>query len=134
MKTCIFAILTTIFTTFGASAASAQTALRDVPYVRDNIIYVGMAYELSEECDDLNARVLRGISFLYSLQRHAADLGYSDAEIDDYINDDDEKKRLERIARAQLADLGVVEGEEDTYCSVGRAQMEANTRIGWLLR
>lgn len=117
-----------------ASPAAAQTALKDVAYVRDGIIHVGMAYELSEKCGDLNARLLRGIGFLQSLKSHAQDLGYSDDEIDAYINDDAEKDRLESIARAQLAALGVVEGDESTYCEVGRAQIAAQTRVGWLLR
>lgn len=134
MKTGIFALLMMIATVGGAGAASAQTPLRDVAYVRDGIIHVGMAYELSQKCDDLSARIFRGIGFLQSLQRHASGLGYSDEEIDDYVNDKDEKKRLEAIARAKLAELGVVEGQEDTYCAVGRAQIAANTRVGWLLR
>ena len=122
--------------TLSASAwpAHAQTPLKDVAYVRDGIIYVGMAYELSERCDDLSARLFRGISYLNSLRNHARELGYSEAEIDAYVNDDAEKDRLEGIARTALADLGVIEGDEASYCAVGRAQIAANTRVGWLLR
>ena len=122
--------------TLSASAwpAHAQTPLKDVAHVRDGIIYVGMAYELSERCDDLSARLFRGISYLNSLRNHARELGYSEAEIDAYVNDDAEKDRLEGIARTALADLGVIEGDEASYCAVGRAQIAANTRVGWLLR
>ncbi|MDA9979884.1 DUF5333 domain-containing protein [Yoonia sp.] len=117
-----------------AGAASAQTALKDVAHVRDGIIDVGMAYELSEHCDSIRARLFRGLGFLQSLKSHASDLGFTDEEIDDYVNDRNEKKRLEAIARAKLVTLGVVEGEEASYCAVGRAQIAANTRVGWLLR
>ena len=117
-----------------AGAASAQTALKDVAHVRDGIIDVGMAYELSEHCDSIRARLFRGLGFLQSLKGHASELGFTDEEIDDYVNDRNEKKRLEAIARAKLATLGVVEGEEASYCAVGRAQIAANTRVGWLLR
>jgi hypothetical protein len=131
-----FAISTALMaaTVMGAGYASAQTELKDVTRVRDGIVYVGMAYELSEQCSDLSARLFRGLSFLQSLKDHARQLGYSDAEIDAYIDDNAEKDRLETIARAQLVRLGVVEGNEDTYCAVGRQQIEANTRVGWLLR
>ncbi|MEL6685540.1 MAG: DUF5333 domain-containing protein [Pseudomonadota bacterium] len=121
-------------TVFSAGHLSAQTALKDVAKVRDGIIFVGMAYEISEQCDSIRARLLRGINYLQSLRSHARDLGYSEAEIEAYINDDAEKDRLEGIARAQLANLGVVPGEEASYCAVGRAQIDANTRVGWLLR
>lgn len=117
-----------------AGNLSAQTALRDQPEVRDGIIFVGMAYEISEQCDDIRARTFRGLGFLQSLKRRARELGYSDAEIDAYVSDRDEKRRLEAIAREQLSLLGVVADDPATYCSVGRAQMAANTRVGWLLR
>ena len=117
-----------------AGSLSAQTALKDVAKVRDGIIFVGMAYELSEKGDTINARLFRGFSYLQSLQNHARDLGYSDTEIDAYINDNTEKDRLETIARTQLSLLGVTEGDPDSYCTVGRAQIDANTRVGWLLR
>lgn len=116
-----------------AGSLSAQTALKDVAYVRDGIIHVGMAYEISRKCDDIRARTFRGLGFLNSLKTHARNLGYSDAEIDAYINDKAEERRLEQIARQQLADLGVVPGDDRSYCAVGRAQIAANTRVGWLL-
>lgn len=117
-----------------AAQLMSQTALKDVAKVRDGIIYTGMAYEISQQCDSISARLFRGLNYLRSLRRHARDLGYSEAEIEAYINDDAEKDRLEGIARTQLARLGAVPGEKDSYCAVGRAQIAANTRVGWLLR
>lgn len=119
---------------FAVAPGHAQTPLRDVAIVRDGIIWVGMAYELSDKCGDLSARLFRGLGYLNSLKRHAKDLGYSDAEIEAYIDDRAEKDRLEEIARDNLAALGVVEGEEETYCAVGQDQIDAKTRVGWLLR
>lgn len=117
-----------------AGGLSAQTALKDQPSVRDGIIYVGMAYEISQKCDSISARTFRGIGYLQSLKNQARNLGYSDADIDAYVNDRAEKKRLEGIARAQLAALGVVEDDPASYCAVGRAQIAEGTRVGWLLR
>ena len=82
----------------------------------------------------MDARLFRGLGYLQSLRSHARDLGFSEAEIEAYINDDDEKDRLEAIAREQLALLGVVPGDEASYCAAGRNQIAANTRVGWLLR
>lgn len=123
-----------VIMTGSVESASAQPPLKDVQRVRDGIIHVGMAYEISEKCDSIRARTFRGISFLQSLKSHAESLGYSDAQIEAYIYDDAEKDRLEAIARGELARLGIVEGDEATYCAVGRSQIAANTRVGWLLR
>jgi len=134
MKKLALSAVVVLATVMSAGHLSAQTALKDVAKVRDGIIFVGMAYEISERCGSINARLFRGLGYLQSLRRHARDLGYSEAEVDAYINDDAEKDRLEGIARAQLAQLGVVPGHEATYCAVGRAEIDANTRVGWLLR
>lgn len=117
-----------------AGALSAQSSLKDEPSVRDGIIFVGMAYEISQRCDTIDARIFRGIGYLQTLKRRARDLGYSDAEIEAYVNDDAEERRLTEVARGQLALLGVDTDENDSYCAVGRAQIAAGTRVGWLLR
>ncbi len=117
-----------------AGAAAAQSALKDEARVRDGIVQVGMAYEISEKCGSLSARTFRGISYLQELKRYAQGRGYSDAEIEAYIDNKSEQRRLEGIARQQLALLGVVEGREATYCAAGRDQIARDTRVGWLLR
>ncbi|WP_333715193.1 DUF5333 domain-containing protein [Yoonia sp.] len=123
-----------IVASLAAGPAVAQTPLKDVAHVRDGILHVGMAYEISEKCGSISARIFRGLGFLRSLETHARELGYTQAQIDAYINDKAEKDRLEVIGRQALADMGVIEGDEATWCAVGRAQIAANTRIGWLLR
>jgi hypothetical protein len=133
-KASILALAVLAATAGFAGSVSAQSALKDVLRVRDGIIHVGMAFEISERCDSLRPRTFRGLSFLNSLKNHARDLGFSDDEIDAYVNDDAEKDRLEGIARQQLTLLGADDANDASYCAVGRAQMEANTRVGWLLR
>jgi len=117
-----------------SASLSAKPALKDVAHVREGIITVGIAYEISERCDTIRARTLRGINFLSGLKNHARSLGYSDAEIDAYVDDSAEKNRLEGIARARLSDMGAVTGDAASYCTVGRGQIAANTSIGRLLR
>lgn len=134
MKKRITAVIVLLATVSIAGNLSAESSLKDEPAVRDGIIDVGIAYEISQQCSSIRARTLRGITYLQSLRTTARDLGYSDAEIDAFIDSRAEKRRLEGLARAQLATLGAVDGQPDTYCTVGRAQMAANTRVGWLLR
>lgn len=114
-------------------AVAAKPALKDVAYVREGIIAAGMAYELSEKCGSVSARMIRGLNYLYSLRNHAKGLGYTSGEIDAYINDKVEENRLTGIARARLAAKGTVAGQEATYCNVARAEMAAGSTIGNLL-
>lgn len=117
-----------------AGPALSLGPLKDVAVVRDGIIAVGIAYEIGNECGAIEARYLRGLGLLNDLKAHAAGLGYTDAEIDAYINDDAEKDALEAAARAQLAALGAVPGDEASYCAVGVTQIAAGTQVGQLLR
>jgi len=128
-------LILTLGLTIGALPARANEGpLKDVPYVSEGIIATGIAYEIGRVCPTLTARVLAGIFFLYELQSYAYDLGYSKAEVDGYINDKDEKIRLEAVARERLAGMGAVADQPETYCSVGRQEIELGSQIGKLLR
>ena len=117
-----------------AGNLSAKPALKDVAHVREGIIAAGIAYEISQQCGDISARLLRGYNYLNSLKDHARDLGYTEAEIDAYVDDDAEKDRHEGIARERLADMGAVTGQAATYCTVGRTEIARGSAIGQLLR
>lgn len=112
----------------------AKPALKDVAQVREGIIAVGIAYEISENCGSLSPRYIRGWQYLEGLKKVARDLGYNRREIDAYIDDSDEKRRLEAIARERMAAMGVVAGDEASHCAVGLAEMRAQSVIGRLLR
>ncbi len=117
-----------------AGATAARSDLSQEPTVTEGLISVAIAYEISEQCDDISARRLRGITYLLSLKSEARNLGYTDAQIDAFVDNDAAQDRLEAIARQRLAGLGVVAGQEATYCDAGRAQIAARTTAGRLLR
>ena len=117
-----------------AGTAQAQSSPGDVTEVTEGLIAVGMALELSDKCDSVSARRIRGVNFLFSLKDKLEEAGFSDAAIDAYIDNDAEQDRLEAIARQRLADLGVVTSNGATYCTVARAQIAQGTQVGRLLR
>ncbi|WP_291840375.1 DUF5333 domain-containing protein [Limimaricola sp.] len=131
MKQAGFAVLAVL--AMGA-AARADIPLKDQPAIRDGLITAGMAIEIGDKCPSLSVRMIRGYFYLEDLKRQARALGYSDDEINAYVKDKAEKARLEDVGRAQLRDLGTVDGDAESYCAVGRAQMAAGTTLGGLLR
>lgn len=118
--------------TFAATSASANPA--SVERVTEGLIAAGMAIELGDQCGDVRVRLLRGINFLQGLKSHLSDLGYSNREIDAFIDNDAEKDRLEEIARQRLSALGAVDGNGASYCTVARGQIFQGTQVGRLLR
>ena len=117
-----------------AGAASAKPALKDVAAVREGIIATDMAYEITQKCSSISPRYFRAIGYLNTLKSHATSLGYTDSEIDAYTDDKTEENRLKGIARSRLADLGAVEGDAASFCTVGRAEIAKNSVIGQLMR
>jgi hypothetical protein len=115
-------------------AAVAKPALRDNTRITEGLIAVGIAIEISDKCPDLSARKLKGLVYLQSLKNAARDEGYSDAEIDAFIENKAEKAQLESRARAYLAQNGASGPANDAYCHVGRAEIDSDSQAGRLLR
>lgn len=120
--------------TLAATAAPAQQSLRNVGYVTEGLIAVGIAYEISEVCGSISARTLRGLGYLNQLRSHARGLGYSNAQIKDFTDSKTEQDRLEAIARQRLANMGAAPGDAASHCAVGRAEIAKESTIGYLLR
>jgi len=129
-----FLLAATSAAALSVQPVQAQQALKDVAYVTEGLIAVGIAYELSEVCDDIDARLLRGLGYLNQLKSHAKGLGFSNAEIDAYTDNKAEQDRLEQIARARLVSMGATPGDEASHCAVGRSEISKQTTIGYLLR
>lgn len=114
-------------------AGPALSDLRQEAGIAEGLITVGIAFEISEVCDEIAPRRIRGLRYLLALRNAAFDLGYSAEEVEDYIDDDAEKDRLEAIARGRLADLGAPRGDVSAHCAVGRQQVAQDTQVGRLL-
>ncbi|MBY6047602.1 DUF5333 domain-containing protein [Vannielia litorea] len=117
----------------GFSGAASAKSLADSKAVNSGLISVGIALEISEKCPDISARTIRGYSFLNSLKKQARAEGFSDAEIDAYVDDKAQKARLIKKARAYMASKGA-NGSTESYCKVGRAEIAAGTQAGNLMR
>ena len=117
----------------GLVPGTARAGLGQEARITEPLIGIGMAWEISEVCPDISARKLRGLTALMSLRSQARRLGYSEAQIDAWIDDDAEKDRLEGIARQRLAARGAARGDVAAHCAVGRAEIAAGTQVGRLL-
>jgi hypothetical protein len=128
-------ILSAIICLFALPAfASGLPPLARNTAITDGLIAVGMAIEISEQCPEISARTLKGLLYLNALKHDARAAGYSGEQIDAFIDDNAEKAKLETRARAILAERGAVPGDPDSYCTVGRAEVAADSATGRLLR
>ncbi|RFP89734.1 hypothetical protein DZK27_04500 [Rhodobacteraceae bacterium 63075] len=117
-----------------ASAAMAKPALRDVAEIDDQMLRVGLALEISEQCDEIEARTLKGLSFLWSVKRRANALGYTNDEINAYRKSDEEKARIRARGEAYVKSKGLDPTSAADLCKLGKAEIAEGSVIGSLLK
>ncbi|TNF22003.1 MAG: hypothetical protein EP318_05135 [Rhodobacteraceae bacterium] len=117
-----------------AGPALALPPLAQVKSINDGLRSVMIADQIRIVCPSIEARMIAGWSFVRSLQQQARKLGYSEAEIEDFVESKAERKRLEAEASAYMRAGGVKAGQPETYCALGRTEIAKGSQIGALLR
>lgn len=117
-----------------AGSAEAKPPLREVSEIENSIFAAAVGHEISEICDSISPRRFKALGQLWKLKSRANDLGYSDAEIKEYVESDVEKARMRAKGESYLKARGAIYGQPETFCAVGRAEIAKNSAIGALLR
>ncbi len=109
------------------------TAMREDTRVHSELLGASIAYLIDENCPELSLRKFRLFNKAMALQSYARSLGYSFREITAYVDSKAEQDRFRAIAEPMLEKQGVRKGDPESYCAVGRAEMEKGTFAGKLL-
>ena len=133
MKAKVLALCGVVMAAGIASPAAANPPLRETA-IDDGLLAVGLADQIRKSCPEISARMFVAVRYVMGLRQQARDLGYSDADITAYRRSDAEKARLRAKGAAYLAANGVVENRPETYCALGREEIENESQIGALLR
>lgn len=117
-----------------AGKAEARPPLSEVTVIDDGLYQIALANLVRRRCDALDGRVLKAMGILRDLDRHARSLGYTQAEIDAYVDSDAEKDRLKARAAAMFAARGVDPDNPDDLCRYGMEEIASNSPVGALLK
>ncbi len=118
-----------------AATATDYTAIREDGHIHERLLTASKAYLLAKGCPTIKERKLYLISQGLKLQSYARGLGYTNKEISAYVDDKVEQARFRAIAEPWIAERGGVKGDADSYCAVGRAEIENETPpVGAFLR
>jgi len=117
-----------------AGAVQAKQKLRDIKAVDDAVFDVAVANKIRKECPDISGRVIKALTLYRSVRSHARSLGFTDDEIEAYGDSDVEKARMRAKGEAYLSARGVVASDPQSYCAVGRKEIQKSSRIGSLLK
>lgn len=116
-----------------AGPAAALPPLSQERHVNDSLVQARIADKLRRGCPDLDARIIRAFSEARKLKRYALDKGYSEKQIDAFLDDRDERRRIYGEADRYLAANGVKEGQPETFCRLGQQEIARKSIAGSLL-
>ncbi|MGP9804535.1 DUF5333 domain-containing protein [Paracoccus sp. NSM] len=116
-----------------ATPAAALEPLSENAYVNDRLVQARVADMLRRGCPTLDARMVRAFREARALKRHALDQGYSEAQIDAFLDDREQRQRIYSEADRYMRANGVVNGQPDTFCRLGRDEIARQTIAGSLL-
>jgi len=114
-------------------AAAAKPALRDVKEIDDRMLWVALAIEISDRCESISPRTLKGLAYLYSLKNRAEALGYTEAEIKAYVDSDAEKARMRKRGEAYVRAQGLDPDSDADLCTLGKREIGKGSQIGAFL-
>lgn len=116
--------------------ADRYDALRADERVHNGLLIITIGAHIDETCPTIEARNLAAGAFMFGLARHAMSLGYSRSEIEEYIDDEQERARYMNLARAYFEQEYGVTDEEDVEgaCRAGEAEIAERSPVGRLLR
>lgn len=113
--------------------AQDKVPLAENAHIRDSLVAGRVADVLRNGCGSLHARMLLALSKLDDLKDYAVAEGYTEAEVRAFLKDRKQKDAMKAIAADYLAKAGVVEGDEESYCRVGKDEIAKGTLAGSLL-
>ena len=116
-----------------AGPAAALPPLSQERHINESLVQARVADMLRRGCPSLDARILRAFGEARKLKRYALDQGYSEAQIDAFLDSRDERRRIYAEADRYMTANGVVSGQPETFCRLGQQEIERKTIAGSLL-
>ncbi len=116
-----------------AGPAAAQESLAQERHINDSLVQARVADMLRRGCPSLDARMVRAFNEARKLKRYALDQGYSETEIDAFLDDREQRQRIYREADRYMVANGVVNGQPQTFCRLGQQEIAQKTIAGSLL-
>ncbi len=116
------------------ASAQALVPLKDEAHINEQLVAASAGDQLRQNCPSLSARVLVVLGKLAELENYARAQGYTKQDVDVFLRDKVQKARIKDTAKAYLEKAGVVRGNVESYCEVGRQEIAKGTLVGSLLR
>ena len=116
-----------------ASPAAALEPLSQEKYINDRLLAARIADRIRRTCPTIDGRILYAYGEARKLKSYAQKKGYSNAQIDAFLDNRQEKDRIYAVAEDYLKRKGARADDPQSFCAVGRQEIANRSVIGSLL-
>lgn len=128
-------ILTTLIAlSLGGMANAARADLAAEQDINAGLLAIAAANKIRRECGDLSGNYWAARSYVNQLKDLATSRGYTEAQIDAYVNDDAEKAKMRERRNAYFKSKGASNLDAASLCRLGREEIKNRSRIGSFLK
>lgn len=127
----VFAALTA-FALLAAPALALEPLAKE-KYINDRLIAARIADRVRRECPSIDGRMFYAFAEARRLQSYALKKGYTKAQIDAFLDDKAERKRIYAVAEDYLTRRGAKPGATQAFCRIGTDEIARRSIIGSLL-
>ncbi|WP_306154949.1 DUF5333 domain-containing protein [Roseovarius sp. MMSF_3281] len=117
-----------------AGSASTKPGLQNETDINSGLLAVAAADKIRRACDSIYGRFFRARGYVNDLKDLALERGYTEAEIDAYVNNDAEQDKMRAKRNAYFKSKGASNLDPESLCVLGREEIRKNSQIGSLLR
>lgn len=123
-----------VFATALNAQASVNSGLPAEKDINNGLLVVAVADKIRRECNSISARFFTARAYLTNLKDLAEKRGYSEAEIDAYIENDQEKAKMRAKRNAYFKARGASNLDPASLCALGQDEIRKQSQIGLLLK
>ena len=115
-------------------SAAAQSGLYDEKEINERLLVIAVGDKIRRACSSISARYFAAHAYAQGTKDLAMSRGYSEAEINDYIENKANKAEMRERRNAYFAARGASNLDAQSLCVLGRAEIQKQSQIGTLLR
>ncbi|MBD3678112.1 MAG: DUF5333 domain-containing protein [Rhodobacteraceae bacterium] len=132
--TVLASLLATSLIAPAAARAETPPPLRENDYINSRLLGAAVGDEIRKNCPSISPRYVTFLRRKWELERYALDQGYTREEIVAYVDSKVEQRRMNGLRDEYLKENGVVRGDSESYCRLGREEIAAETYMGTMLK
>lgn len=127
-------LITILALGLGGAANAARADLANEQDINTGLLAISVADKIRRECSEISGRFLTGRNYATQLKDMASQRGYTDAQIEDYVNDSAQKAKMRERRNAYFESKGASNLDAASLCHLGRDEIKNRSLIGSFLK